>query len=183
MANTITARWTDWDGQGLEHLVLRIGETGIVAEGVILASGAQSVAAIYRVQCNMRWRVRAAAVSLVETDEALMLTADGIGNWFDEERAPLRRLQGAIDIDLSLSPFTNSLPIRRTRLEIGESIDITAAYIGLPDLAVRPDPQRYTRIAERRYRFDSLDSDFSREIEFDDDGLVVTYEGMFRRVL
>jgi hypothetical protein len=28
-----------------------------------------------------------------------------------------------------------------------------------------------------------LDSDFTREIEVDDNGLVVTYPGLFRRVL
>src|SRR5262245_18242364 len=108
MSETITARWTDWDGQGLEHLVLRIDDATSVAEGVVLTGGDSKVAAIYRIQCNPRWRVRAAAVSLVEADRALMLTSDGIGNWFDEAHTPLRRLQGAIDVDLSMSPFTNT---------------------------------------------------------------------------
>jgi uncharacterized protein len=183
MSRTVTARWTDWEGRGLEHLVLRFEDTRIVAEGALLSGGEEPVAAIYRVQCNSRWRVRAASISVIETDEALMLTADGIGNWFDEARTPLRPLHGAIDIDLSLSPFTNTLPIRRTRLGIGESVDITTAYINLPELSVTPDPQRYTRLSERRYHYESRDGDFSREIEVDADGLVVSYEGLFRRVL
>ena len=49
---------------------------------------------------------------------------------------------------------------------------------------VTTDRQRYTCLEpDRRYRYESLDRDFTREIEVDDDGLVVTYPGLFRRVL
>jgi hypothetical protein len=54
----------------------------------------------------------------------------------------------------------------------------------LPGLAVATDRQRYTCLEpNRRYRYESLDSDFTRDIEVDEDGLVVTYPGLFRRVL
>ena len=46
------------------------------------------------------------------------------------------------------------------------------------------DPQRYTCLAPlKRYRYESIDSDFTREIEVDSRGLVVTYPGLFRRLL
>jgi len=54
-------------------------------------------------------------------------------------------LEGAIDIDLAFSPFTNTLPIRRLNLAIGSRTEITAAYIDAPSLRVLPDPQAYTR--------------------------------------
>ena len=58
------------------------------------------------------------------------------------------------------------------------------SYIQLPELTVTTDRQRYTCLdPNRRYRYESLDSDFTREIEVDGDGLVVTYPGLFRRVL
>jgi hypothetical protein len=58
------------------------------------------------------------------------------------------------------------------------------AYIDVPSLTVTADPQRYTCLEPmRRYRFESLGSDFVREIEVDKDGLVVLYPGLFRRVL
>jgi hypothetical protein len=54
----------------------------------------------------------------------------------------------------------------------------------VPSLNVTADPQRYTCLEPmRRYRFESLDSDFVREIEVDKNGLVVLYPGLFRRVL
>ncbi|MEA3167022.1 MAG: uncharacterized protein QOJ26_1906, partial [Thermoplasmata archaeon] len=55
-------------------------------------------------------------------------------------------------------------------------------YVDLPSLAVKPDLQRYTRLSERRYLFESPASGFARDIDVDDDGLVVTYPGLFRRV-
>ena len=51
------------------------------------------------------------------------------------------------------------------------------------ELTVTKDPQRYSCIESRaRYRYESLDSDFVREIETDRDGLVVIYPGLFRRI-
>ena len=92
-------------------------------------------------------------------------------------------LDGAIDVDISATPFTNTLPIRRLQLAPGDSAEIRTAYIHLPDLEIVRDPQRYTCLEPlRRYRYESLDSDFVREIEVDADGLVVTYPGLFKRL-
>ncbi len=111
------------------------------------------------------------------------MTADGRGGWFAADGRPTANLAGAIDLDLAVSPFTNTLPIRRCKLTPGRSIDIKAAYVGFPNPTISADPQRYTCLDARRYRYESLDSDFCREIEVDSDGLVLTYPGLFRRVL
>jgi hypothetical protein len=51
-------------------------------------------------------------------------------------------LAGAVDIDISVSPFTNTLPIRRLRLARGLAADLTMAYVRVPELIDVPDPQR-----------------------------------------
>jgi hypothetical protein len=54
----------------------------------------------------------------------------------------------------------------------------------LPIASITTDRQRYTCLeAGRRYRYESVDTDFTRDIEIDDHGLVVTYPGLFRRTL
>ena len=90
-------------------------------------------------------------------------------------------MSGAIDVDLTITPLTNTLPIRRLDLEVGRSAEIATAYVDFPAMAVSRNPQRYTRLARDRYLFESLDRDFAREIEVDEAGLVVTYPGLFRR--
>lgn len=55
-------------------------------------------------------------------------------------------LAAAREVDISATPLTNTLPIRRLRLAVGDAADIITAYISVPELAVSPHPQRYTRI-------------------------------------
>jgi len=112
------------------------------------------------------------------------LTSDGAGHWRDGEGTTLPRLDGGIDVDISVTPFTNTLPIRRLGLTQGQTGDIRAVYVHLPALTVSVDPQRYTCLKSgQQYRYESLDSDFVRDIDVDSDGLVVTYPGLFTRVI
>ena len=93
------------------------------------------------------------------------------------------QLGAAIDIDLSITPFTNTLPIRRLHLQSGQSEEIVCVYVQFPGLDITTDRQRYTCLEPRRlYRYESLDSDFSRDITVDDEALIVTYPGLFRRL-
>jgi uncharacterized protein len=185
MSKKIIVRWHDWSGKGVEHLVLSEGSDEIIAEAAILVTiGDEDFAVRYRILCDRSWSVRRAEIAQIGGGDALELASDGAGNWVDRSGTPMPQLTGAIDIDISITPFTNTLPIRRLHLQPGQSTDILAVYIQLPGLTVTTDRQRYTCLEpDRRYRYESLDSDFTREIEVDDNGLVVTYPGLFRRVL
>ena len=185
MNRTVAARWQDWSGEGLEHLVLRESADGVIAESVLLSpAGAEALAATYRILCDEQWRVRRVQVSLVGEDRSLELSSDGAGNWNDRSGTPLPEFAGAIDVDLTATPFTNTLPIRRLGLRSGQSETVRVVYVRFPDLTVTIERQRYTCLEPgRRYRFESVGSDFIREIDVDDDGLVLTYPGLFRRVL
>jgi hypothetical protein len=99
-------------------------------------------------------------------------------------------LEGCVDVDISATPFTNTLPIRRLGLEPGESAELRVAYVDVPELAVGPARQRYEYLEERAggglYRFEAppieaLPSGFTAQIPVDVDGLVIDYPGLFRR--
>src|SRR4051794_1463030 len=89
---------------------------------------------------------------------------------------------GLVDVDLGFSPVTNTLPIRRLAPAVGESIDVTAAWVRFPDLTLEPLPQRYTRLSDRHYRYESNGGAFVAHLEVDAVGLVITYEGGWERV-
>ena len=185
MSRTVEARWQDWAGAGLQHLVLREGADEIVAEAVVVGDeeGAR-FGARFRIVCDGAWRVRRAEVDTIGGGPSIVLTSDGAGHWRDGAGAPRPDLDGAIDVDLPMTPFTNTLPIRRLNLHAGESADLRVVYIVIPQGSVTVDPQRYVCLEpRRRYRYESLDSDFMREIEVDAAGLVTTYPDLFRRVL
>jgi uncharacterized protein len=184
MGHTTIARWRTWTGDGIQHLVLTEGTEGIVAEAVVLdAAESYRFAARFRIECDAGWRARRVEAGVVGDDRRIELLSDGAGRWSDGTGAPLPHLDGAVDVDLPLTPFTNTPPIRRLGLGPGQSADLRVVYVCLPEFTVTTDPQRYTCLEPgRRYRYESLDSDFVRGIEVDAQGLVVDYPGLFRRV-
>ena len=60
----------------------------------------------------------------------------------------------------------------RDRLSRGET----------PELEVHASPQRYEWLDDGRVRFVSLDSDFTADLELDEDGFLTRYPGLAERV-
>lgn len=175
----IKARWQDWSGEVLEHMVLRQGPQAITAESTLERKGA--FYALYSIVCDLEWKTGKVEV-YAKDGRQVELESDGAGSW-SVDRRPAPHLKGAIDIDVTATPFTNTLPIRRLKLGPGQQKDILVAYVSLPDLAVTADPQRYTCIEPGGlYRFESSGGAFSRDIKVDDDGLVAEYPGLFKRL-
>ncbi len=111
----------------------------------------------------------------------MLLRHDGEGHWQHDGR-DLRALEGCIDVDLGVTPSTNALPINRLALQAGDTAEISAAWVRFPDLDIVAAPQSYERLAPARYRYCSLDSGFTAEIEVDADGLPTDYVGIWRRI-
>lgn len=175
-------RWIAETGCGLEHLVLRRSGAAIVAEGVAIGSrDGADYGAGYAIDCDAAWRVRHALVE-VAGGGRLELFADGAGHWHDGEGAPVDALEGCIDIDLTASCFTNTLPIRRLGAVLAERQAIDVAWVRIPELRVEKARQAYTRLDEKRVRFESVGSDFQAELTVDEEGLVIAYPGLFRRI-
>jgi len=94
-----------------------------------------------------------------------------------------KTIVGAIDIDLGWSPSTNTLPIKRLKLEIGQtSGEFIAAWVHFPELTLQPLPQEYVRLTDRQYRYSSRSGAFVANLSVDDDDLVLDYEGFWERV-
>ena len=184
MDKRIVARWQDWSGNGIEHAVIRCTQVSSTAESVVIgALNGEPFAVRYQIRCDCSWTLNYASIEIIGEQRKVELLSDGRGKWADASGTALPGLDGAIDVDISATPFTNTLPIRRLRLARGHSAEIRAAYVHVPDLDIVRDPQRYTCLEPlHRYRYESLDSDFVREIEVDTDGLVVTYPGLFKRI-
>lgn len=91
-------------------------------------------------------------------------------------------MAAARDVDIGVTPSTNILPLRRFRLAVGESCDLMAAWIQFPALSVHSARQRYTRIAADRYWYESLGSGFRATLTVGDDGMVVQYADLWRRL-
>ena len=175
-----TCRWRTLDAPGWEHLDLALGADAISASGVLIGSrGGTDYGATYRMTLDPDWTVR--HVEILRTDGARLVMSSGPEGWVvDGEGRP--DLTGCVDVDLSGSPFTNTLPIRRMDLPVGEEITLRMAWIPLDTLRPFPDLQRYTRMEDGRIRYRNEDGSFERLVEVDEDGLVTEYPGLFARM-
>jgi hypothetical protein len=182
MENTIKVRWQNWTGDTTENLVLSETPKGIFVESTIAGKEKENFTVTYAIACDTSWRARKFKMELIGKKEKLELESDGSGTWSDTSGV-IERLSGAIDIDISATPFTNTLPIRRLKLKEKQSAEILAVYVTVPGLDVSVDRQRYTCVIHNKlYRYESFDSDFIREITVDGHGLVLMYPGLFKRI-
>ncbi len=135
----------------------------------------------YRITLDAQWRTRDVDIrtTALHKDRALHLTANGGGNWWLNDSA-CPALDGCIDIDLGITPATNTLPIRRLGLQPGQSAELDAAWVRFPELTIERLPQRYTCLAPDRYRYES--ANFAATLTVDAHGLVRDYEGLWRAV-
>ncbi|MFC3197842.1 putative glycolipid-binding domain-containing protein [Parapedobacter deserti] len=86
------------------------------------------------------------------------------------------------DVDISMTPFTNTLTINRTKLTVGEVTENTVLYIDVENRLRKPVRQRYSRVDADWYRYENLESGFVSMIKTDADGIVIHYPGIFERV-
>jgi uncharacterized protein len=121
--------WTAWGDPRLGHLRLAVRDSGIVANGIVLGiAEGHPFRVAYEVYCDAGWRVRAARVGVPGEPPKVELLSDGEGNWATYNGRAVAYLEGCEYVDISETPFTNTLPIRRLGLAPGESADICVAY-------------------------------------------------------
>ncbi|WP_430471611.1 putative glycolipid-binding domain-containing protein [Thalassospira lucentensis] len=180
--------WTNWQGQGLERCTLVQDDEHLILEGVVSGTRGGKYGAYYSVRADAQCRTREVLVKYIG-GQTLHVVADGDGHWHDilGDR-PVPSLDGCFDVDIGVTPATNTLAIKRLGLAPKARQDIVAAYVPLPSQiegAFLPVPaqQRYTcLIADRRYRYEGLFRSFKAELELDRFGLVMNYPDTFRRM-
>jgi hypothetical protein len=187
MTSSRTPRTVVWHRQqqaGLEYCTLCPYENSWLLDGeVIIVHEDRPLHVRYRIGCSMAWETRAVLISLRSgsSEETLQLTVDTQHRWWNAG-TELPDIRGCQDVDLSISPSTNTLPIRRLNLGLNTGQDVTAAWIRFPDLIIEPLAQRYTRLTDNLYRYESGGGQFMREIEIDEAGLVTDYPGIWQRI-
>lgn len=154
--------WRHLDVPG--HEACRL--TGQTLQGVAVI--AEPPAALtYRVECDEGWRTRRVSVH----------------GWIDEREVHVelesRDLLGCVDIDLNFSPSTNTLPIRRLGLAVGESATVAVAWLRFPDMTLERLEQTYRRLGVFRWEYAS--GEFRADVEVDSEGLVTRYGGFWVR--
>ena len=180
--------WSRLDEPGMEHLHLIEEQHGFTAQGLLLVVKENVPYRIkYSVVCDISWHVREVRVELLDnTVPQIHLKANGKGHWTTGTNEQIIALDGCIDVDISTTPFTNTIAIQRLGLAIGEVAEITVAYIDVPTMQVMPVKQRYTCTKSsddgEHYQYAGYSSGYQAELVVDRDKLIIAYPNLFMRV-
>jgi hypothetical protein len=192
--------WVKDDPFGVEFAEIALAPQRVAAEGVAIAAGPIPYRLDYMLETAPGYLTsRLWVTSRGEGwGRTLDLRRDASGIWtataHEEGRVDLppaggdpATLKGALDCDLGLSPVTNLMPILRHKLLTGgHPVELTMAWVSVPDLSVRGDGQRYaslrTAADHRVIRYEASDGTFAADITLDSDGIVIDYPGIARRL-
>jgi hypothetical protein len=174
-----TILWQDLETGALDRCRLEAGPDGLRLSGVVLTAARGTPLDVrYLVETGPGGLTRRVELELDGGAVRRVLLADGAGRWRWEGGPELAGVAGALDVDLTVTPATNTLPIRRLGLQVGQAAELLMAWVQFPGLEVVGSAQRYQRLAPDRWRFSA--GDFTAELLVDPDGLVLDYGGLFR---
>ena len=176
-------RWRRLDVPGSEEARVDRVATGWLLTGELAVEEDGLAARLrYAIDCDPEWRTRSAFIEGQAGGRAVRfaLVADANGGW-SSDGVLLPELAGALDVDLGFTPATNTLPIRRLALGVGETRPVRSAWLRFPELRLEPLEQTYTREAEGVYRYLAMvdGEQFTARLDTDAFGRVRHYEGLW----
>lgn len=184
----LTRIWRRIGLQGLEHLTLQEVEGGYIADSVLSVEvELGGITCEYHFDLDEHWRTKSFTLTQNQAGEDRKVRIDRAGerDWQVDgvTRADLR---DCLDLDLAVSPFTNTLAIRQLKLAPNEAKEMTAVYVKIPQMEVTPARQRYQRLdptePPRRFLYSGLDTGFIEEITVDEHALVESYPRFAERL-
>jgi uncharacterized protein len=170
-------RWRRIDQPGLELARFDIGKHGVTVSSTLVDGGEKPFSLRYIWTLDPEWRTRTLRIEHMNGDDSwLTIERTGDASW-RIDRSPAAHLDGCRELDLSATPFCNTLAIKL----LGGDGEFDAAYIAADRMTVVPSRQRYEKISSTYWRYHDLGvaDGFTAALELDKDGLVARYEGLF----
>jgi hypothetical protein len=175
--------WSGIEHHSLESCLISLHGFSIRVRSSIVGSYQGRIYRLeYRLSTNERGETKTLDLTFQGSNKIRRdhLSVDEHGNWkHNGELAP--SFAGCIDIDIPLTPFTNTLPIRRLGLKPGESKLILVVYCDLLNDQLIPVTQQYRCISGTQYHYENVPNDFEADIVVDESGLVIDYPQLFVR--
>jgi uncharacterized protein len=179
----ISTLWTGREYYSLENCLVTVSESGAVINSTIIGKYEEKIYQVdYTIKTNQLWQTLLLDLRYRHSDfkEHLLLECDGKGNWQMNGREA-GQFNGCTEVDIPLTPFTNTLPIRRLNLSDGQSQEIQVVYCDVLEQQIQPVRQLYSCLSSKLYHYENIPNDFEADIIIDEHGLVVDYPALFIR--
>lgn len=176
-----TAHWRALDREGEDNCRLAQVDQGWLLVGHARFRDADGFAALdYVVRCDEGWRTLSADIAGTHGDRRIKLAVTtGPEGWrVNEEVQP--QISGAQDLDLSFTPATNLMPMRRLMDGPVAAVHTRAAWLLYPDCEVKPLDQTYHRVGKSGHvRYFAKQTGTTMQLDVDPSGFVTRYPGLW----
>jgi uncharacterized protein len=168
-----------------EHCAVNFTDAAIIVRSEIEGwAGTKAVYVDYVLELNPNWSVKCVDIRFtVGTDSQHFDFKHTEQGWVDNNGGDCAEFAECKYVDISLTPFTNTLVINGLELADAVPAGIEVLYFDILAGAVRKDTQRYTKLNKSLYRFENEGGSFSADIAVDADGFVTHYPNLFKMLI
>lgn len=175
--------WTGREYYSLENCLINTAATGVEITSALVGLYQGKLYRVeYSIQTSAKWETTSVEIKCQHNNsrQLIKLHREDNASWLlDGKKNPV--FDGCADVDIPVTPFTNSLPINRLRLVVGSEQIVPVIYIDVLSGDVKPVRQKYIRTAENAYHYENIPNDFEADIVVDQSGFVVDYPELFVR--
>jgi hypothetical protein len=149
--------WRRLDVPGHDAASLREADGGAEIRGMAVFHDEGGPTALhYTVCCDAEWRSTEASIDgwCGARTVQLRIRRAHPGTW-TLNGVPCPAVAGCVDLDLSFTPATNLLPLRRLDLPVGQTAEVRSAWLQWPAAVLTPLVQRYARRSVAEYDYEA----------------------------
>jgi uncharacterized protein len=177
--------WRRLDIPGHDAASLRESDGGAELRGMAVFHDESGPTALhYSVCCDTEWVTTEATVDgwCGARTVDLQVRRAPTGSW-TLNGVPCPAVAGCIDLDLSFTPATNLLPLRRLDLAVGQAAEVRSAWLEWPAVVLTPLTQRYARRSATEYDYEADlpgTAKFVGVLRVEPGGLVLDYAALWQ---
>lgn len=176
--------WSGISNHSIEHCLIEENQDGNLISSTIIGTYQKQIYKVdYCIQTDKYWNTLSVKLK-ADIDLALWdieLQKHGY-NWMLNDKL-IAALDGVADVDISLTPFTNTLPIKRIAFKEQNPAIIEVVYFDVLGHNILPVKQIYTQVSSDEYIYQNLATSFSAHITTDPQGLVKSYPKLFKMTI
>jgi len=174
--------WSGIEYYSLENCIVENSSSGVLINSIIVGLYDEN---IYRVKYDLildnDWITKSCIIEARINNEIKKIDLlNDKGTWLLNGKIHPEFGQ-CIDVDISLTPLTNSLPINRLKLNVGQETNVDIIYIDLLEGIVKHVTQKYRRLSGEIFKYENIPNDFEADIKVDTAGFVIDYPQLFKR--
>jgi hypothetical protein len=133
----------------------------------------------YAVECDDAWRSLAGRVWGAIGNRSIEYRIARAGTAWTLNDRPAPGLDHLSDLDLSFTPATNLLQLRRVAIGSGETVALPAAWLDIDAGALSELSQIYRRLDEMRFAYQAPDVGYEGVLELASNGFIRRYPDLW----